>query len=416
MKLFSWLKRTEKKQYPDGHDFWYSDIMGFLGGNNMVLDEPGALRFLTVYACVRIISGTMGAIPLILYRRLFRGKEKAENHNLYRIMRYLPNPDMNAMTFKSILQGHLLTWGNAYCLKEYSNDGNIKAVWPLLPNKMNVKKEDGKRIYQYSTNKNGLIEIPNENILHIPGFGFDGLVGYSPVSIAQRTIMTGLQMDAFNQNFYKNGARPSGILAHPGKLSPESKKDIRENIAKVVSGDKLFSLLLLDEGMDLKQFNMPMTDAQFIETRRFTQSQIAGELYGVPLHKLGNLERATFSNIEEQNIEFHIDTMLPWFTLWELEAYRSLLTEDEKNEYFFEFKTDALLRGDIRSRYQAYAIGRQNGWLSANDIREKENENPLPGDQGDIYTIPTNTIPADKIDDFYGNKNKSEGDKNAGKK
>ncbi len=413
MGIFSWFKRSEKKQYPDGHDFWYSDSMGLFGGNSISLDESGALRFLTVYACVRLISGTVGSIPLILYRRLPRGKERADNHSLYKLLRYTPNSNMSAFTLKSVLQGHLLTWGNAYCFIEYKNDRNIKALWPLLPGKMNVDITDGNRIYRYNTNKNGLIEIPEENILHIPGLGYDGLIGYSPISIARRTINTGLQMDVFNQTFYKNGARPSSILSYPQKLSPESKKDLRENIAKVVSGDKLFSMLVLDEGMDLKQFNMPMTDAQFIETRRFTQAQIAGELYGVPLHKIGNLERATFSNIEEQNIEFYTDTMLSWFTLWEQEVFRTLLDENAQDEYFFEFKTDALLRGDIKSRYQAYAIGRQNGWLSANDVREKENENPLPGEEGDIYTIPVNTIPADKIDDFYGNKNKSGGDKNA---
>ena len=357
-----------------------------------------AMYFVAVFACINILSRTVGSLPLYLYRRLpGGGKEKARNHPLFNLIRYLPNPEMTAMRYRSTLQGHLASWGNAYSYIDWSGNGYPAAIWPLRPDRVQVRRLDGRLDYYYypSTDdvKLGIpsqIPIPPGYMLHIPGFGYDGIIGYSPITLAREAIGLGLAADEFGARYFGQGTHPGIIIEHPNKL--KDPKALRDALHETYAGlGKSHRMMLLEEGMKANKIVIDPKDSQFLETRKFQITEIA-RLFLVPPHMIADLDRATFSNIEEQSIEFVVHTMRPWFVLWEEEYMRMLLRADEREEYFFQFDVDALMRGDIGKRYAAYAQGKQWGWLSTNDIRDKENLNPVDG--GDLYMVPLNMIPA----------------------
>jgi len=357
--------------------------------------ETTALSVVTVYACVRILSETLASLPLLLYKRLGRGKQRAVEHPLYQILHDVPNPEMNSFTFRETLMAHLVTWGNAYAEIEWDNYTKVKALWPLRPDRMQVWRENGEIVYKYLLpNSAGIAVLPSYRIWHIPGLGFDGLIGYSPITLAREAIGLSLATEEFGARFFSNGAAPGGVLEHPAKLSKEAQENLRKSWNEMHSGlSNQHRVAILEEGMKWSKVGMPLNDAQFLETRKFQRNEIAS-FFHIPPHMIGDLERATFSNIEEQALEFVVYTMRPWLVRWEQSINQKLLTPDERAEYFAEFLVDGLLRGNIQARYQAYATGRQWGWLSANDIRELENQNPLPGEEGDIYLNPMNMVPA----------------------
>jgi len=357
--------------------------------------ETTALSVVTVYACVRILSETLASLPLHLYKRLERGKHRAIEHPLYQILHDIPNPEMNSFTFRETLMAHLVTWGNAYAEIEWDNYTKVKALWPLRPDRMQVWRENDQIIYKYYLpNAAGMVTLPSYRVWHIPGLGFDGLVGYPPITLAREAIGLSLATEEFGARFFGNGAAPGGVLEHPAKLSKEAQENLRKSWNEMHSGlSNQHRLAILEEGMKWSKVGIPPDDAQFLETRKFQRNEIAS-FFHIPPHMIGDLDRATFSNIEEQALEFVVYTMRPWLVRWEQSINQKLLNPDERADYFAEFLVDGLLRGNIQARYQAYATGRQWGWLSANDIRELENQNPLPGEEGDIYLNPMNMVPA----------------------
>lgn len=230
-------------------------------------------------------------------------------------------------------------------------------------------------------------------MLHIPGFGFNGLVGLSPIAVARQAIGLGLAAEEFGARFFGNGTNLGGVVKHPGKLSDQAAKNLRSSINETYSGlGQSHRVMLLEEGMDFVKVGIPPEDAQFLETRKFQVEEIA-RIFRVPPHMIGELSRATFNNIEHQSIEFVVHTIRPWLVRWEQVMKWKLFLPSERKSFFAEFVVDGLLRGDIKNRYAAYAIGRQNGWLSADDIREMENLNPLPDGQGQIYLVNGNMVP-----------------------
>ncbi len=387
----------ERRSTPANPDAFILNALG-LGGPDttagVTVTPDVALTYGVVYACVRIRAETISSLPLPVYRRLQpRGKARAPDYPLYEVLHDIANPEMTAMTLREIMQGHLDTWGNGYAEIERDKGGHVKALWPLSPNKMRVARENGQLMYWYGTNAGEVPLIPSR-VLHIPGFGFDGLIGYSPIRLHREAIAGGLATQEYGNRFFANGARPGGILSHPKTLSEPAAQRLKSQFEKDHGGlSQSHRLKVLEEGMSYTAIGIPPEDAQFLETRKFQVTEIA-RIFRVPPHMLADLDRATFSNIEHQSIEFVVHTIRPWLVRWEQSINLRLLGPDERGTYFAEHLVDGLLRGDIKSRYEAYAVGRQNGWLSANDIREFENLNPVDG--GDIYLVNGNMMPVDQ--------------------
>lgn len=394
MKLPKFLQKILLRNTLANPDSWLKEALG--GGKSAsgaIVNSETAMRVTAVYACVRILAETIASLPLVTYRRLDRGKARAPDHPLYTVLHDIPNPEMTSFTFRETMMVHLLLTGNAFAQIVRDRGGRVRELWPLNPNKIKPQRNKSTEKIEYVlSNDDGTQEVlPYEKILHIPGLGFDGLIGYSPIRMAREAIGLSLAAEQFGAEFFGNGAHFGGIIEYPGKLSDEAyeryKKDVREKYAGL---GKQHQIMVLEQGLKYHQITIPPEDAQFLETRKFQVTEIA-RIFRVPPHMLADLERATFSNIEHQSIEFVVHTIRPWLVRWEQAIFKKLLTPMEQKEYFVEFLVDGLLRGDIKSRYEAYAVARQNGWMSANDIRELENMNPIEG--GDVYLVNGNMVP-----------------------
>lgn len=350
------------------------------------VNERTAMQTTAVYACVRILSETIASLPLHLYKYTDNGKEKFIEHPLYYLLHDEPNPEMTSFVFRETLMSHLLLWGNAYAQIIRDGRGQVIALYPLLPDKMTVDRtSNGQLYYEYHTDK-GVFVLSNEDVLHIPGLGFDGLIGYSPIAMAKNAIGMAIATEEYGASFFANGANPGGVLEHPGVV--KDPKKIRDSWNAVYQGSSnAHRIAVLEEGMKFQQIGIPPEQAQFLETRKFQLNEIA-RLFRIPPHMVGDLEKSSFSNIEQQSLEFVKYTLDPWVIRWEMAMQKALLLPSEKNTHFIKFNVDGLLRGDYQSRMTGYSIGRQNGWLSANDIRELENMNPISEELGgDLYLI-----------------------------
>lgn len=370
-----------------------------------MVNEQTALRVTAYLAAVKIISETVASLPLFVYRRLETGgKARAPDHPAYEVLHNQANSEMTAYQFRETLQGHICNWGNGYAEIERDGGGRIRGLWPLLPDRTWPERDPVTQKIRYRTTlpDGQQVILPFENVLHIPGFGFDGLVGYNPVRLAREAIGMALATEEFGANFFGQGANPSGIIEYPGKLKDQALQEYKKSVREAHEGlSKSHRLMVLEEGLKFHQITIPPEEAQFLETRKFQIAEIA-RIFRVPLHMLAELDRSTNNNIEHQSIEFVVHTIRPWLVRWEQSIHMKLFTAYErKNGFFAEYLVDGLLRGDIQSRYAAYAVGRQNGWLSANDIRERENMNPIDG--GDVYLVNGNMMPADQAGKGGGN-------------
>lgn len=385
-------QRGEPKNKYEGNDF--SLLFGRTTSGKTV-NERTALQTTAVYACVRILSETIASLPLHVYRYTEGGKAKDTEHVLYTLLHDEPNPDMTSFVFRETLMSHLLIWGNAYAQILRDRSGQVIGLYPLLPDQMSVhRSEKGKLFYVYNRyeednpnfQEKGSIVLSQEEVLHIPGLGFDGLIGYSPIALAKNAVGMTLACEEYGASFFGNGANPGGVLEHPGILKDPAK--VRDSWNAVYQGTRnAHKVAVLEEGMSYKQIGIPPDEAQFLETRKFQINEIA-RLFRIPPHMVGDLEKSSFSNIEQQSLEFVKYTLDPWVVRFEQALKKSLLLPEEKKTHFIKFNVDGLLRGDYQSRMNGYAIGRQNGWLSTNDIRELEELNPIPPEEGgDLYLI-----------------------------
>ena len=351
-----------------------------------------AMNFSAVFNACVIICGSIASLPLILYRRIDENnKERARDHYLFDILRYQPNPEMVAMTLYETLQEHILLWGNAYAEILRDKTGRVAELWPWNPEKTEVKRVSSRKVeYHLDIGQGKKRVVPRENMLHIPGLGFDGLLGYSIVTKARETLGLGLGMEEFQSRFYGQGTNIGGVLEHPGQLSDEAhvrlKKDVEDKYAGLKGAHKI---LVLEEGMKYQKTSMPLEDAQFLESRVFQIGEIA-RWFNLPPHKLKELSKATFSNIEQQQIEFVQDSIRPWLVRWEQHIMWKLLTPEERKVFFAEFLIEELLRGDFESRMKGYNLMRQIGAITADEIRQKENMNPLGGRAGEVVWMPIN--------------------------
>ena len=376
-------------------DAGYSFLFGRTTSGKPV-NERTAMQTTAVYACVRILAEAVASLPLHVYEyQDDGGKKLVHEHPLYYLLHDEPNPEMTSFVFRETLMSHLLIWGNAYAQIIRDGAGRVLGLYPLLPDKMEVQRDDrGNIYYVYSRNSDenpmfkeyGNIKLKAEDVLHIPGLGFDGLIGYSPIAMAKNAVGMTLACEEYGASFFANGANPGGVLEHPGVLKDPSK--VRESWNSVYRGvNNAHKIAVLEEGMKYQQIGIPPEEAQFLETRKFQINEIA-RLYRIPPHMVGDLDKSSFSNIEQQSLEFVKYTLDPWVIRWEQSLQRSLLLPREKGKYFIKLNVDRLLRGDYQSRMNGYAVGRQNGWFSANDIREMENMNPIPDEEGgNLYLV-----------------------------
>lgn len=366
---------------------------GMQTASGVNLSVEGSLTLPSVFACVRVISETVASLPLLTYRRQGRGKSRAGDHILYKLLKEQPNPEQTSFEWREMMISHVTTWGNGYSEIVWSRRGQPVALWPLRPDRMTVERKNGELLYHYRRNNGQPDTFPAYRVHHIRGLSGDGLTGYSPVRLAMQAIGLGLATEEFGARFFSNGARPGLVIKHPGVL----KKEAHDRLRSSWNGDhqglsNAHRVKILEEGAGIEKIGVPPEEAQFLETRRFQALEIA-RMYRVPPHKIGLLENATFSNIEHQAIEFVVDTIRPWLVRHEQAMRRDLLVgQEEHDTLLIEYLVDGLLRGDTLSRYQAYAIARQWGWQSANDIRQMENMDPIQG--GDAYLTPLNMVSA----------------------
>ena len=385
----------------------------FFGGTTAGkhVTERSAMQITAVYSCVRILSEAIASLPLHLYRYADSGsKEKAIDHPLYTIIHDEPNPELTSFALREALMTHLLLWGNAYAQIIRNGKGEVVALYPLMPNRMTVDRDEhGKLYYEYQTSddeahtmKGSLVRLLPKDVLHIPGLGFDGLVGYSPIAMAKNSIGMTMAAEEYGAKFFANGATPGGILEHPGAVKDPER--VRESWNSAFGGSANSNkVAVLEEGMHYTPISISPEQAQFLETRKFQIDEIA-RIFRIPPHMIGDLEKSSFNNIEQQSLEFVKYTLDPWVCRWEQSMRRALLNEDEKKLYFFKFNVDGLLRGDYESRMNGYATARQNGWMSANDIRELENLDRIPKEEGgDLYLINGNMTKLKDAGVFAGN-------------
>lgn len=371
--------------------------------------ERSSMQMTAVYSCVRILAEAVAGLPLHLYKyNESGGKERAAENQLYFLLHDEPNPEMTSFVFRETLMTHLLLWGNAYAQLIRNGKGEVIALYPLMPNRMTVDRDNkGRLYYQYwrgkdeaKLSRDNIVILQPSDVLHIPGLVFDGLVGYSPIAMAKNAVGMAIACEEYGAKFFANGATPGGILEHPGIVKDPAR--VRESWNAVYQGSgNAHRIAVLEEGMKYTPIGISPEQAQFLETRKFQINEIA-RIFRVPPHMVGDLEKSSFSNIEQQSLEFVKYTLEPWLVRWEQAMVRSLLSKTEKEQYFIKFNVDGLLRGDYESRMNGYAIGRQNGWLSANDIRELEDMNRIPAEQGsDTYLVNGNMLPLDKAGKFY---------------
>ena len=361
-------------------------------GSGKSVTVQSAIQLSTVYACVRVISETIASLPLGIYETVNDGNEKATDHPLYKLLHDEPNSEMTSFVFREVMLAHLLLYGNSYSQIIRSGKNQVIGLYPLLPDHMDVDRDSkGNLTYTYTTSDGKTVSIKPRDVLHIPGLGFDGVMGYSPIALEKNAIGLGIASEEYGSKFFSNGARPSGILTHPNTV--KNPKALRESWNSAYGGSSNSNrVAILEEGMRFEPIAIPNNEAQFLETRKFQVDEIC-RIFRVPPHLVGNLEHATFSNIEHQSIDFAVHTIRPWLVRIEQAMNRALLSDQEKGRFFVQFNIDGLMRGDYKSRMEGYAIGRQNGWLSANDIRALENQNPIPADQGgDAYLVNGNMI------------------------
>lgn len=353
------------------------------------VNERSAMQISAVNAAVRILAESIASLPLHVYEKGKDGNRvKAEDLELFYLLHDKPNPEMTSFIFRETLMTHILLWGNGFAQILRNGRGGVIGLYPLLPNKMSVERDEkGQLFYRYlryeneppAMDGNTVILMP-EDVLHIPGLGFDGLVGYSPISMTKNAIGLALAAEEYGSKFFANGAAPAGVLEHPGVIKDVSK--LRESWNNTFGGSgNAGKVTILEEGLHFNPIAMSPQDSQLLETRQYQLNEIA-RIFRIPPHMLGDLSKATFSNIEEQSLEYVKYTLTPWICRWEASLTDALLTREEQRKYEIRFNVDGLLRGDYKSRMEGYAVGINNGFMCPNDVRRLEGFDLIPDEKG----------------------------------
>lgn len=369
--------RAESNDAPVNPEVVRMLLAGDASASGVHVTPESSLRATAVFACVRVLSETLASLPLITYRRLPRGKDRAADFYLYSILHDTPNPEMTSFTFRETMTAHVALWGNGFAEIQPDGAGRARYLWPLLPNQtVPQRAENGMLFYKTYVPGAGYKGLAADRVLHVRGLGMNGLMGLSPIAQARNAVGLAMATEEFGARVFGNGSMPGVILKYPGNLDEPQYEAMQASWQAAHGGlTNAHRVAILEGGIEAEKIGMPNDDAQFLETRKFQVREIA-RLFRVPPHLISDLEQATFSNIEQQSLEFVIYTMLPWFARWEQEIDRSVLLDQERRTYFVEFLIDSLLRGDTATRFAAYTSAIQSGWMNRNEVREKENMNP----------------------------------------
>lgn len=384
MNLWQRIKAAVTRPQPGESRVWLSPRQA-----GVTVTEDTALTYSAVWACVRVISETIAALPWQVYRRTDDGREALDS-NLRWLLNGQPCPEMTAAAFREALVAHALTWGNGYAEIQRNDAGRVESLWLLPPDRVTPKRSDaGELFYEVASQTGITYPLPASKVFHLHGLSFDGLVGYSPVRMAARAIGLGIAQDAFGQAFYNNGTTFGGMVEVPATMSAQQIKDMEAYLNDRHGGpDKAFRVRVAPAGTKYTNAGMPLTDAQFIESRRFAVNEIA-RWYRVPPHKIADLERSTNNNIEHQSIEFVTDTLVPWLTRLEQEANIKLVGPRAQGNVYTKFNVNALMRGDSKSRAEFYRTMTQIGAMTINEVRALEEMNGVGGD-GDELLVQLN--------------------------
>ena len=379
-------------------DDWLYDALGSAPSSaGTRVSRHTALTYAAVWRAVNLISSSVAKIPILVYRRDGKGKVVATDHPAYRLLRRGPNEYMTAFTWKQTAQQHLLLCGNSYSYIERREDGSPSALLPLSPELTAPLRVDG--VLWYVTKipgSNELRKLRSEDVLHIPGMGFDGLCGYSVITYARESIGLGLAARYYGTKFFRNNARPSIVLEHPGKLTDEAMTNIRNSWERLYSGlENAHRPAILREGMRLTPYGINARDSQLLESRQFEVREIAN-FFGVPPHKIGDQSRAGYNSLEQEDQSFLDDTLDPWFCSWEEECWRKLMTEEEKSSEscLVSFDRSQLVRANLEARGNYYTKAIQWGWMSPDEARDREGLNPREDGKGGEYLRPLNMVSA----------------------
>jgi len=310
------------------------------------------------------------------------------------------NPYMTAMAGREVMMAHILSWGNGYAEKVRNGYGEIMELWPITPNRVTPRMEGGGLVYRIQMDREAPITLPREKILHIPGLGFDGFMGYSVVAMARKSIGLSMALETFGATFFGNGTNPGMVVSHPGKLSPQGHSNLKDSLITGHSGlGKSHRLMLIEEGMKVEKYGIPPDDCQFLESRGFQIPEVA-RWFNLPPHKLKDLSRSSFSNIESEQISFVTDSILPWLVRLEQNYRMQLLTDSDKDlsgrgRLYFKHSVEGLLRGDTASRAAFYTPLLDRGVFSINEVREWEDKDPIEG--GEVHMVQQNMAPLEDI-------------------
>ena len=366
-------------------DHWLTLALKESGG----VTGSKALQQATVYACIKILSETIPSLPLKCYERIpTGGKEDYGSYFLNKVIRK-PNILQSQFEFWETLITQICLRGNYYTGKNYSR-GFISELIPMNPLGMTPKIENGKIIYEYTNDKGMPSSYPQNRISHFKNFTLDGLIGLSPIECSKKSIDLAQEAENHGYTYYKNGARTGGFVKHPGRLKDTAYKNLQTSLNKKASGDQKFKIQILEENMDWIASGLTNEDSQYLQTREFSVEEIC-RIFRVPIELVQHRgSNNSYASVEQFFLSFGVYTIIPWLKRLENRILLDWIPEEDQDSVFYEFKIGGLLRGDVKSRYEAYRIAREWGWMNADEIRELENMNPMPDGKGKIYFMPLN--------------------------
>ena len=386
------LDRLERRDLSLTNDkAWDSSLWNFRGSQSLSgenVTETTALNYSAVFNAITLISGTIGSLPLHLMQKQGKNNTQATEEKLYKVLHTQYNKYMTAMTGRECMMSHILAWGNGYAEIVRDVYGDIVELWPIPPNRVYPKMKGNDLVYEIKMERESDIIMPREKILHIPGLGFDGFTGYSIIAMARKSIGLGMAMETFGSTYFGAGTHPGVIVSHPGKLKDPS--NLRNALTASYSGlGQSHRLMLLEEGMKIEKVGIPPNDSQFLESRVFQTQEIA-RWFNIPVHKLKEMSKSSFNNIESEQMSFVSDTIRPWAVRLEQNYDTQLLTvqEQTKQKLYFKHNLEGLLRGNSKDRAEFYSKMFNIGGMTINEIRGKEDMNPVEG--GDIHLVPLN--------------------------
>jgi HK97 family phage portal protein len=394
-------------------DKWYLPGGYFYGGtgpltkSGTTVSELSAMQLAIVWCAIRILSEDTSSLPLKFYkRRKSGGKDEAIDDYRYHLVGTEPNSEQCSMVFRETQNAHIFSWGNSYAEIQYGKGliGKTTPIglWPIAPHRVTPFRTPEKEL-MYKIQMPGQVAplvLPKERILHVPGLGYDGIVGYSPIGWHKETVGQGIALSEFSSLYFGQGSHPGVIVSHPESIGDEAWDHLQASLNKEYSGlGKSHRLMLLEEGMKIEHIGIPNDQSQFLESRKYNNVDIGTRIFRIPPYMYGEMDKTAYKNVEQQALDYVIKTLRPWLVRIESVYNLAFVPREERDLYFFKHDIDELLVGDFKTRQEGMAVGRQWGYYSADDCREKNGDNPLPDNQGKIYLIPKNMIDATKVND-----------------